>query len=106
MTTAFEADDPLQPLCQYHSCDLPWTRPSVGSTSQPDTAGTARGIPLSAEDREALVGYTIHYTADLEEAMKADREEALQDSPPTKAEVQTKRKHCIGQGWHLPWPSS
>ena len=48
------------------------------------------------------MGYTVHYTADLEEAMKSAREEAMQDSPPTRAEVQTKRKHCLGQGWHLP----
>ena len=102
MTTAFGADDRLEPLYQHHSCDLPWTRPSEGSASQPDTAGTARGIPPSAEVREALMGYTAQYTADLEEAMKSAREEATQDSPPTEAYVQTERGHCIGQGWHLP----
>ena len=48
------------------------------------------------------MGYTTHYTADLEEAMKAAREEAMQDSPPTEAEVHTMRKNCVGQGWHLP----
>ena len=83
MMTAFEADDRRQPLYPYHSCNLLWTRPREGSASQPDTAGTAHGIPLSAEDREALMGYTVQYTADLEEAMKSAREEAMQDSPPT-----------------------
>ena len=102
MVAAFEADDRRKPLYQYHSCNLLWARPGVDSATHPDTAGTEHGIPLSAEDREALMGYTFQYTADLEEAMKAAREEAMQDSPPTTTEVQTKRKHCIGQGWHLP----
>ena len=48
------------------------------------------------------MSYTIHYTADQDKAMKAVHEKTMHDSPPNKAEAQTKRKHYIGQGWHLP----
>ncbi len=102
MVAAFESDDRRQPLYQYHSCNLLWPRPGIDPATNPDTAGTKHGIPLSAEDREALMGYTIQYTADPEQAMKAAHEETMQDSPPTEAEVHTMRKNCIGQGWHLP----
>ena len=102
MVAAFKADSRRQPLHQYHSCNLLWARHGVDSATHPGTAGTEHGIPLCAEDREALMGYTTHYIAALEKAMKAACEEAMQDSPLTEDKVHTMRNNCIGQGWHLP----
>ena len=81
----------------WHPADLEALDENRRGTDQPF------GVPLTADDKEALMGYSYRYTEELDEAMHQGAEdEECSMAQPSREEVETRRRHAIGLGWHLP----
>ena len=107
MLRAFDADKRRAPLYQYQASNLLWHPTDLEDpTDLADlwrSGGPPFGVPLTADDKEALMGYSYRYTEELDEAMQLGAEdEECSMAQPSREEVETRRRHAIGLGWHLP----
>ena len=104
MLRAFDADKRRAPLYQYQSSNLLWHPADLEDL---EAIWRSRdppfGVPLTADDKEILMGYSYRYTEELDEAMQLGAEdEECSMAKPSREEVETRRRHAIGQGWHIP----